>query len=173
MVLRGVPYTHEDGAKYQVLSSLMTNHYLHKEIREKNGAYGGGAQYAGVNGLFSFYSYRDPHTIETLNTYQSSLKWILQREFTDQEITEAKLSIFQSVDSPLSVSEEGMMQFVYGISDQMRQWRREQLLAVTQADIREVAEKLAEQQASMTILGEQNDELLSKLKGWEIKKFGE
>ncbi|CAO3606883.1 unnamed protein product [Cunninghamella blakesleeana] len=173
MVLRGVPYTHEDGAKYQVLSSLMTNHYLHKEIREKNGAYGGGAQYAGVNGLFSFYSYRDPHTIETLNTYQSSLKWVLQREFTAQEITEAKLSIFQSVDSPLSVSEEGMLQFVYGISDQMRQWRREQLLAVSQADIREVAEKLAEQQASMTILGEQNDELLSKLKGWEIKKFGE
>ncbi|KAI9305038.1 peptidase M16C associated-domain-containing protein [Cunninghamella echinulata] len=172
-VLRGVPYTHEDGAKYQVLSSLMTNHYLHKEIREKNGAYGGGAQYAGINGLFSFYSYRDPHTLETLDTYQSSLKWVLQREFSDQELTEAKLSIFQSVDAPLSVSEEGMLQFVYGISDQMRQWRREQFLAVTQADIRQVAEKLAEQQASMVILGEQNDQLLSKLQGWEIKKFGE
>ncbi|SAM08473.1 hypothetical protein [Absidia glauca] len=170
--LRGVPYTNEDGAKYQVLSSLMTNHYLHREIREKNGAYGGGSSYAGLNGLFSFYSYRDPRAMETLDTYRSSLTWALDRTFTDQELTEAKLSIFQGIDAPQSVSEEGMLQFVYGISDEMRQWRREQLLAVTQTDVRHVAESLASQSASMVILGEQTDELASRLDGWDIKQFG-
>jgi Zn-dependent M16 (insulinase) family peptidase len=120
-VLRGVPYTHADGASLQVLSSLMTNHYLHREIREKNGAYGGGARYAGLNGLFSFYSYRDPRTLETLDTYSKSVDWVQQRKFTDQEITESKLSIFQGVDAPQSVSEEGMLQFVNGVSDEMRQ----------------------------------------------------
>lgn len=119
--IRGVPYTHGDGASLQVLSSLMTNHFLHREIREKNGAYGGGARFAGLNGLLSFYSYRDPRTLETLHTYDAVLDWLRQREFTDQEMTEAKLSIFQGVDAPVSVSEEGMLQFVHGVSDDMRQ----------------------------------------------------
>ena len=100
----------------------MTNHFLHREIREKQGAYGGGASYAGLNGLYSFYSYRDPRTLETLDTYSAALEWLEKRQFTDQEMTEAKLSIFQSVDAPLSVSEEGMLQFANGISDEMRQW---------------------------------------------------
>ena len=121
-VLRGVPYTHPDGASLQVLSSLMTNHYLHREIREKNGAYGGGARYSGLGGLFSFYSYRDPRTLETLDTYSKSVEWVQQRNFTDQELTESKLAIFQDVDAPQSVSEEGMLQFIHGISDEMRQW---------------------------------------------------
>lgn len=99
----------------------MTNHYLHREIREKNGAYGGGARYGGLNGLFSFYSYRDPRTLETLDTYSKSVDWVQKRSFTDQEITESKLSIFQGVDSPQSVSEEGMLQFVNGVSDEMKQ----------------------------------------------------
>ncbi|KAI8084616.1 peptidase M16C associated-domain-containing protein [Halteromyces radiatus] len=170
--LRGVPYTNEDGAKYQVLSSLMTNHYLHREIREKNGAYGGGSQYAGLNGIFSFYSYRDPRAMETLDTYKSSLTWAVEHNFTDQELTEAKLSIFQGIDAPQSVSEEGMLQFVYGISDEMRQRRRDQLLSVTQSDVRQVAESLALQQASMAILGEQKDELTTRLDNtWDVKQF--
>lgn len=105
-----------------MLSSLLTTHYLHKEIREKNGAYGGGARYGGLNGIFSFYSYRDPRTLETLDTFKKSIEWIKHREFTDQELTESKLSIFQGIDAPLSVSEEGMLEFVHGVSDEMRQW---------------------------------------------------
>ncbi|KAG0345907.1 Mitochondrial presequence protease, partial [Podila humilis] len=96
MCLRGVPYTHEDGAKLQILGSLMSNLYLHREIREKNGAYGGGAGYSPTGGLFSFYSYRDPSPQKTLATYEESIRWVLDRaSFTDQELAEAKLSIFQ------------------------------------------------------------------------------
>lgn len=36
---------------------MMTAKFLHGEIREKGGAYGGGAR-MGAGGLFSFYSYR-------------------------------------------------------------------------------------------------------------------
>lgn len=35
---------------------MMTAKFLHGEIREKGGAYGGGAKMGG--GLFTFYSYR-------------------------------------------------------------------------------------------------------------------
>ncbi|KAK9764183.1 Mitochondrial presequence protease [Basidiobolus ranarum] len=54
--LKTVPYTHEDSAKLTILGNLMTHRYLHREIREKNGAYGGGAGYAANTGIFSFFS---------------------------------------------------------------------------------------------------------------------
>ncbi|KAI7908289.1 peptidase M16C associated-domain-containing protein [Cokeromyces recurvatus] len=174
-VFRGVPYTHPDGASLQMLSSLMTNHYLHREIREKNGAYGGGASYAGLNGLFSFYSYRDPRTLETLDTFKKSIDWVQQRSFTDQEMTESKLSIFQGIDAPQSVSEEGMLQFVHGISDEMRQWRREALLKVTQDDIKRVAfeylDKHVKQNGySTALLGESNNRITEE-QGWHINQW--
>ncbi|KAI7819328.1 peptidase M16C associated-domain-containing protein [Gamsiella multidivaricata] len=154
--LRGVPYTHEDGAKLQILASLMSNLYLHREIREKNGAYSGGAGYSSTGGLFSFYSYRDPSPKKTLATYQDSVRWVLDRkDFTDQELAEAKLSIFQRMDAPVSAAEEGMVVFTEGITDEMRQTRREQLLKVTSADVKEVASRyLLDQQSSQCILGD-------------------
>ena len=43
----------------RVLARLMTNRFLHRQIREKGGAYGAGARYG--SGIFSFYSYRYVH----------------------------------------------------------------------------------------------------------------
>lgn len=53
-----VAYTHPDSAALSVAARAMTAKFLHREIREKGGAYGGGA--TAQNGLFGFYSYRDP-----------------------------------------------------------------------------------------------------------------
>lgn len=41
----------------RLLARLMTAKFLHTEIREKGGAYGGGAHIS-HNGIFNFYSYR-------------------------------------------------------------------------------------------------------------------
>ena len=43
MALATVPYVHPDSAPLQVLAQLLTHKHLHHEIREKGGAYGGGA----------------------------------------------------------------------------------------------------------------------------------
>ncbi|CAO3609626.1 unnamed protein product [Cunninghamella blakesleeana] len=167
--LRGVHYTHPDSAKLQVLSSLLTSHYLHREIREKNGAYGGGSTYDSVTGILTYYSYRDPKLMATINTYQHAFDWIMQQNFTDQDMTEAKLSIFKRIDAPIAVSSEGMIQFVHGISDYMRQNRREQLLKVTQDDIKHVANIYLNQQYSTTILGNENSRVSSSKKIKKIK----
>lgn len=53
----------------------MSQHYLHREIREKNGAYGGGASYSALDGVFSFTSYRDPNPLKTVSTFQKSAEW--------------------------------------------------------------------------------------------------
>ena len=43
LALPTVPYTHEDSAPLRILAKLLTAKFLLPEIREKGGAYGGGA----------------------------------------------------------------------------------------------------------------------------------
>lgn len=152
-VYKGVPYIHEDGAKLQVLSSLLTYKYLHKEIREKGGAYGGGASYSGLDGLFSFYSYRDPNSLKSLETFKDSGKIAFENNWTETDLQEAKLTIFQGLDAPISVKQESQVVFKEGITDEMRQKRREQLLDVSIDDVKEVAEKyLIDKECSSAIV---------------------
>lgn len=50
----------------KVLSKLLSSTFLHNEIREKGGAYGGGL---GIGHSAQFYSYRDPHVLRTVSVY--------------------------------------------------------------------------------------------------------
>ena len=76
-VLRGAPsYTHEDAAPLRVLSRLLSSKFLHVEIREKGGAYGGGCSASPTSGTLTFYSYRDPNFERTLDAFQQCNDWI-------------------------------------------------------------------------------------------------
>ncbi|KAK9465224.1 peptidase M16C associated-domain-containing protein [Lipomyces arxii] len=139
--IRGVPYDHPDGAPLQVLSNLLTRKYLHAEIREKGGAYGGGATYDAMSGVFGFYSYRDPNPENTLRTAATVGEFAVSYEWTDRDLEEAKLGIFQGIDAPISADKEGLVLFMNGITDDMRQQRRERLLRVSVEDIKDVAKR--------------------------------
>ncbi|KAJ1721324.1 Mitochondrial presequence protease [Coemansia erecta] len=156
-----VPYSHPDSVKLQLLAKYLTPNYLHREIREINGAYGGGAGYSALQGVFSFFSYRDPSPLRTLATFDRSLEWLLTHEITDREITEAKLAVFGDLDAPLSAADEGMAYFTAGITDDMRQQRREQFLQVTPSDLKDVAQRYllspeAAAASSVAVIGEQS-----------------
>ena len=157
-----VSYTSSAGAPLQILSQLLTHKHLHHEIREKGGAYGGGAYSRGLDGVFGFYSYRDPNPQNTITIMKNAGQVAVEKQWTDRDLEEAKLSVFQSVDAPQSVSQEGMSRFLSGVSDEMLQERRERLLDVTKDQVRDVAQKyivdaLAEGQGQMVFLGEKKD----------------
>ncbi|KAL7746511.1 Mitochondrial presequence protease [Sorochytrium milnesiophthora] len=156
--IAGVPYTHGDSIKLQVLAKLLSTHFLHKAIREENGAYGGGAAYDAINGVFSFYSYRDPQSVKTVDTFARSLKWLCdgERKISDRELMEAKLSIFGSMDSPEDVADEGSTLFRFGITREMRQRRRDQLFDVTYEQLLDAAKRhLLDQPSASAIIGDQ------------------
>ena len=168
-----VSYIHPSGGPLQILSQLLTHKHLHHEIREKGGAYGGGAYSRGMSGLFGYYSYRDPNPQNTLKIIRDAGRWARDKEWTDQNLEEAKLSVFQGVDAPESVSQEGMTRFLSGIDEGMEQTKREQLLDVKKEDIREVAQRyLVEgmKDAKVTVLGEQKDWIKEEA-GWSIKNI--
>ncbi|KAK4645568.1 Mitochondrial presequence protease [Podospora bellae-mahoneyi] len=162
LALPTVSYTSPDNAPLQVLSSLLTHKHLHHEIREKGGAYGGGAYSRALDGIFGFYSYRDPNPVNTINIMRSAGQWAVDKKWSDRDLEDAKISIFQGVDAPRAVNEEGMSNFLYGITEEMKQKRREQLLDVSKDQVREVAQKyivgaLEKQAERLVFLGEKRD----------------
>jgi Zn-dependent M16 (insulinase) family peptidase len=174
LALPTVSYTAPAGAPLQILAQLLTHKHLHHEIREKGGAYGGGAYARGLDGIFGFYSYRDPNPQNTISIMHDAGKWAVEKQWSDRDLEEAKLSVFQGLDAPQSVSREGMSKFMYDITDDMVQERRERLLDVTTNQVREVAEKyivdaLAKGEDSMTFLGEKKLWVDST---WETKDMG-
>jgi len=157
-----VSYTSPEGAPLQILSQLLTHKHLHHEIREKGGAYGGGAYSRALDGVFGFYSYRDPNPVNTMKIMQSAGRWAVDKQWSDRDLEDAKISVFQGVDAPRSVNEEGMGNFLYGITEEMKQKRREQLLDVTKDQVREAAQKyvvdaIAQNKERLVFLGERRD----------------
>eukprot|EP01127_Copromyxa_protea_P016926 TRINITY_DN5118_c0_g1_i1.p1 TRINITY_DN5118_c0_g1~~TRINITY_DN5118_c0_g1_i1.p1 ORF type:complete len:1008 (-),score=294.23 TRINITY_DN5118_c0_g1_i1:45-3068(-) len=158
LCLPSVPYTNPDFVPLQVLAHIMTNAYLHREIREKGGAYGGGAS-SGTHGCVAFYSYRDPHNLATLEHFENAIKWAAAGEFDEENIKEAKLNVFSEIDHPVVPSKKGMTEFLMGITDEMRQRNRDILFSVNKAQLVTVANKylkegLEKSHYSIAILGD-------------------
>ncbi|KAF2740419.1 hypothetical protein EJ04DRAFT_572254 [Polyplosphaeria fusca] len=169
-----VPYVDASGAPLEILAQLLTHKHLHHEIREKGGAYGGGAYARGLGGLFGMYSYRDPNPQNTMKIMSEAGEWARDRTWTAQDLEEAKLSVFQGYDAPQSVSREGMRLFLSGVSDDMLQTRRERLLDVTAEQVQSVADKFLVQrisESSTAILGEKKDWATDE-NGWRVRDLG-
>uniref|UniRef100_A0A8C4NAH8 Presequence protease, mitochondrial n=1 Tax=Eptatretus burgeri TaxID=7764 RepID=A0A8C4NAH8_EPTBU len=158
--LRCVPFTDPDYASLQVLARLLGSKFLHREIREKGGAYGGAAKM--TNGNFTFFSYRDPSPHNSLSTFERSKSWACSGKYNAQDVDEAKLSVFSAIDAPLAPSEKGQALFLSGISEEMRQKHREAVFSVNQDSLVDVATRYLEkgaQTSGVTIIGPQNKTL--------------
>lgn len=137
-----VPYSTQDYARLRVLARLISAKYLHPELRERQGAYGAGAALT-RDGVLAFYSYRDPHNLKTLDVFDNTYKWINENmnKVTDQEILEAKLGVFQAVDSPVPPSHKGCETFLNRLTSSVLQRHRVELMNVDKQGLEEVADK--------------------------------
>lgn len=143
-VFRTVPCGHPDCAPLLVLAKLLRANFLHREIREKGGAYGGLAGYNTDGGLLSLLSYRDPHLLRTLDVYRQAVEWASRGEFSDEMIREAILAAFGELDRPLSPGGRGHREFLcrqQGLSIALRQGLRDGILAADRETLRKVARR--------------------------------
>jgi len=147
-----VPYTHPDFAQLRVLASVLSSKFLHIEIREKGGAYGGGAM-AG-SGTFTFYSYRDPKNLETFSVYRNAGEWAASGNITDQDVEEGQLRIFQKLDEPVQPGYRGLRSFLSGVDDQTFRDHRVRVKNVTKEDLVSAANKYLDPKVSgRTLIG--------------------
>eukprot|EP00003_Mantamonas_plastica_P002521 TRINITY_DN11908_c0_g1_i1.p1 TRINITY_DN11908_c0_g1~~TRINITY_DN11908_c0_g1_i1.p1 ORF type:complete len:975 (-),score=183.13 TRINITY_DN11908_c0_g1_i1:5501-8425(-) len=151
-----VPVDHPDAAALTVLGGFLRNGYLHRAIREKGGAYGGGAGQDSVNGTFRFFSYRDPRLAETLEDFDKSLEWLQETEHDAQELEESILGVIGQLDRPRSPAGAARHAFhnkLFGRSPEQRARFRERVLAVTLDDLKRVASTwLVPEKASMAVV---------------------
>jgi len=151
-----VEVSHPDAAPLMVLAGYLRNGYLHSAIREKGGAYGGGASYDGNACSFRFYSYRDPRLAETFKDFDASVQWLLNAEQQPHQLEEAILGLIASMDKPGSPAGEAITAcyaYLHQRTPAFRKQLRERLLNVTLNDLKRVAQQyLVEQQPSRALV---------------------
>ena len=141
-----------DVAAVQVLAAVLRNQYLHAEIREKGGAYGGGASYDAANGLFRLYSYRDPELLKTFSVFDGALDAIRSMKWSSSLIEEAVLGLMSSHDAPGSPAGEARGDFyqqLQGRSHAHRRSHRAALFDVTPEAVINMAEQVLSGQQSL------------------------
>lgn len=139
-----VPADHEDAAALTVLGGFLRNGYLHRAIREQGGAYGGGASQDNTIAAFRFYSYRDPRLSETLDDFDTSLRWLKETQHTEQSLEEAILGVVGSIDKPGSPAGEAKTTYqaeLFGRTREKREQFRSRVVKVTLADLVRVADQ--------------------------------
>jgi Zn-dependent M16 (insulinase) family peptidase len=135
---------HEDAPALSVISKLLRSLFLHREIREKGGAYGGFAIYNSEDGLFSFGSYRDPHIVATLKIYDDARVFIRSGNYSNEDIKEAILQICSEIDKPDPpgpAARKAFFRTIVSLSDDTREQFKKKLLALSRNQIINVAEK--------------------------------
>lgn len=141
---QAVDVAHADAAPLMVLAAYLRNGFLHSAIREKGGAYGGGASYDGNACSFRFYSYRDPRLAETFNDFEASVQWLLNTEQQPHQLEEAILGLVASMDKPGSPAGEAITAcyaLLHARTPKFRKMLRERLLNVTLDDLNRVAKQ--------------------------------
>jgi Zn-dependent M16 (insulinase) family peptidase len=142
--LKTVRMGHEDAPRLSVISKILRSLFLHREIREKGGAYGGFALYNIENGLFSFASYRDPHILETLNVYGRASAFITSGEYRDEDIKEAILQVCSDIDKPDPPGPAAKKSFyrkIISMKDEDRRRFKKRLLVLKKEDVVETARR--------------------------------
>lgn len=133
---------HDDAPALTILAPFLRNGYLHSAIREKGGAYGGGASFDSNTASFRFYSYRDPHCEATFEHFKKSVDWLLDNEHDPAQLEEAILGIVGSMDKPASPAGEAVkccFNELHGRTPKLQEQLRAKLLAVSIDDLKRVA----------------------------------
>ncbi|MCY3718317.1 MAG: insulinase family protein [Anaerolineaceae bacterium] len=141
-----------------VARGWLNTSWLWEKLRVQGGAYGGFAVHDRLSGVFNFLSYRDPQLLRTLDACDGATAALAQYRPGRDEVTRAIIGAIGSLDSyqlPDAQGYSSLMRHLVGLTDDMRQENREQVLATTGADLRRFADALAavRDQGDIVVLG--------------------
>lgn len=125
----------------RILKVLLSYDYLWINIRVKGGAYGCMSGF-GRTGDSYFTSYRDPNLGATNQVYEGIPEYLEHFQADEGEMTKYIIGTFSSVDAPLTpAAKTGRSATAYltGVTEEMLQKEREEILNATQQDIRELS----------------------------------
>jgi presequence protease len=140
-IFKTVRYTHADAPALLVLANYLRDTFLHRELREKGGAYGAYAQAGVASGTFYFGSYRDPNITRTYDAFDRAVRWVTEGTIADEALKEAILGACGDVDPLESPDIKGRREATNratGFTREKRELFKKRLLQVTAEDLRRV-----------------------------------
>lgn len=151
----------------RILKVLLSYDYLWINVRVKGGAYGCMSGFT-RRGDGYFTSYRDPNLSKTNEIYEGVPEYLKNFTVEEKDMTKYIIGTFSDVDTPLTpAGKTGRSATAYltGVTYEMIQKERQQILNATQEDIRELAgivEAILKEDA-LCVIG--NEEKLKEEKG--------
>lgn len=134
---KGLPYT---GA-LRILKVMMGYEYLWTNVRVKGGAYGCMCGF-GKSGESYFVSYRDPNLGKTIDVYEKAAENIAGFEADERTMTQYIIGAVSDLDTPMNPSAVGLFSlsaYMTGLTQEVLQKERDQMLSATAEDVRELS----------------------------------
>ena len=138
---KGLPYK----GTLRVLKVMLGYEYLWVNVRVKGGAYGCMCNF-GRTGESYFVSYRDPNLANTLDIYEKAAAEIGEFQADERTMTQYVIGAISDMDAPLNPVAKGMRAlsaYMTGVSLEILQKERDEVLGTTQEDIRELAQYIS------------------------------
>lgn len=135
---KGLPYR----GTLRFLQVMMRYDYLWINLRVKGGAYGCQCSF-GRSGESGFTSYRDPNLKNTVEVYEKAAETVEKFTADERTMTQYIIGAISDMDTPMNPAAYGLFSlsaYQSGITQQMLDQEREQLLGATQEGIRELAD---------------------------------
>ncbi|HRE46853.1 MAG TPA: insulinase family protein, partial [Aggregatilineales bacterium] len=130
---------------YIAANNFLNSGYLWERIRMQGGAYGGFCAFDRFTGVWTFMSYRDPNTVNSLKAYQGTGAYLKALDLPERELQRIIIGGGSLMDAHLLPDAKGYTSFtryLVGETDAMRQTMREQLLGTTLKDFQRLGEVL-------------------------------
>ena len=126
----------------RILKVMLSYDYLWLNIRVKGGAYGCMSGF-GRSGEGYLVSYRDPNLRETNQVYEGVVDYLRRFEADERDMTKFVIGTISDLDTPLTPSirgSRGLSAYLSGVTQEMLQKERDQVLSATVEDIRALAD---------------------------------
>lgn len=126
----------------RALKVMMGYEYLWNNVRVKGGAYGCMCAF-GKSGECYFVSYRDPNLGKTIEVFEKAAENIRNYEADERTMTQYIIGAVSDLDIPMNPSALGLFSlsaYMTGVTQEMLQKERDELLSATQEDMRALAE---------------------------------
>ncbi len=144
----------------KALHMMFSYDYLWQNIRVKGGAYGCMCGFTRLGNAY-FTSYRDPNLSATLDVYKNAWEYVANFDADDRDMTKYIIGAIGNMDAPIDPSAKGMQMFrawLMGVTTELIQKERDELLTCTQETIRSLAPlvKAAFEDNIICVIGNEN-----------------
>lgn len=125
----------------RILKVILNYDYLWLNLRVQGGAYGCMSGF-GRSGEGYLVSYRDPNMKETNDIYDKIPEYLNNFQVEERDMTKYVIGTISELDTPLTPSikgARGLSAYLSGMTEEMLQQERDEILSATQEDIRRLA----------------------------------